>query len=91
MHKVFLSETIQPEGELLFMVSIQEMPSPVHVPVVPGPVDGRVPSPFQPGLGIGCVPEKAANIPLRTGEAGYLPRPLAGVVDHELVQISPPA
>ena len=67
------------------------MPGPVHVPVVPGPVDGGVPSPFQPGLGIGCVPEKAANIPLGTGAAGYLVRPLAGVVDHELVQISPPA
>src|SRR6266404_8769995 len=91
MHIVFLSETIQPEGVELFMVSIQEMPSPVHVPVVPGPVDGGVPSPFQPGLRIGCVPEKAANIPLGTGEAGYLVRPFLGVVDHELVQISPPA
>src|ERR1041385_6758990 len=33
MHKVVLIETIQPDGEKLFIVSIQEMPGPVHVPV----------------------------------------------------------
>src|SRR6266404_7576712 len=40
-------------GMDLFPVSIQEMPSPVQVPVVPSPVDLRVPSPFEPGLRIG--------------------------------------
>src|SRR5262249_11514253 len=46
MHKVVLIETIQPYGEELFIVSIEEVPSPVHVPVMPGPVDGGIPSPF---------------------------------------------
>src|SRR5206468_6854164 len=76
MHPVTLILSIPKlEGLDLLPVSIQEMHSPVQVPVVPCPVEGRVPSPFQPRLGIGYVPEKVAYIPLRTRATGCLPRP----------------
>src|SRR6266480_7097030 len=75
IHPVALEEPIKLDCIKLFPVSIQEMPGPGHVPVVPCPVQRRVPPPFQPGLRIRYVPEEAANVPLGTGTASCLPRP----------------
>ena len=85
-----LVESIKLHGIDLFPVSIQEMHGPVQVPVVPRPVDVRVPSPFEPALWIAYVSEEAANKPFRTGATSYLSRPFTGEIDDHLVQITPP-
>src|SRR5437016_3919493 len=74
IHPVALEEPIKLDCINLFPVSIQEMPGPVHVPVVPCPVEAGVPSPFEPSLRISYVPEEAAYVPLSTGTASCLPR-----------------
>src|SRR5439155_20970207 len=64
---------------------------PVQVPVVPRPVEERVPLPFEPALWIGWVPEEAPNKPLGTGATSGLPPPSTREIDDHLVQITPPA
>src|SRR5438552_5464016 len=91
MHPVAFPEAIKLLGKELFPVSIHKVHGPVHVPLVPRPVEGRVPLPFEPALWIDWIPEVAANKPFRTGATSYLPRPFTGEIDDHLVQITPSA
>ena len=84
-------EAIKLLGIELFPVSTHKVHGPAQVKVVPRPVEGRVPLPFEPPLWIGWGPEEAPNKPLGTGTTSGLPRPFTGEINNHLVQITPPA
>src|SRR5262245_9027111 len=91
MHPVALVESIKLRRIELFPVSIHKVHGPVHVPVMPRPVEHCVALPFEPALRIAWVPKKPSHKPLGTGATSGLPWPFTWEIDDHLVQITPPA
>src|SRR5207247_4934687 len=91
IHPVLPELTIKLLGKSLFIEPVNSVQGPVHVPVVPRPVEVGDSFPFEPGIAAGHVTEEAARKPVVVGAASYLPWSVSGVIEDELVQISPPA